>query len=180
MIFISDLPWASMLSETFRTRIEEFLPVWLESLIPYYKEGKKQGVDYLSLANIDPISPAEKRYISDDGIAYYLSKQGGIKHLAFDVEKGYRKCNWLECFQQFCPEYDRTSSYAIMDLMYYNPNFSRCFNHLPEHRELADRCNAYFQNLTGDNAGGFSLSSTSMIYFTDMGRNYIKNYCKRY
>ena len=43
-ITIRDLPVAERLSPRFMDALEVFLPKWLDSLLPYYKEAKKQNV----------------------------------------------------------------------------------------------------------------------------------------
>lgn len=41
-ITIRDLPVAERLSPKFMDALEVFLPKWLDSLLPYYKEAKEQ------------------------------------------------------------------------------------------------------------------------------------------
>ena len=40
------------LTPIFREAIEEFIPEWLESLLPYYQETKQNGDDILELSNV--------------------------------------------------------------------------------------------------------------------------------
>ena len=68
---------AEKLSPNFRKTFEEFIPLWLESLLPHYEEAKKTGVDYLYLANILPVSAPCTLY-EKNGIGYHLCFDGHI------------------------------------------------------------------------------------------------------
>lgn len=170
---VKDLEWAKKLTDSFRNDLEEFLPEWIESLIPYYQEGKERGVDMFCISNFKPTGYGSELLFEHNGIAYYQT-ESLVKGLGFNVAGGYRKCNWWECFCERHPEHDTISL----------ENFR--FYHIPMHRlhnnsngELAERVNRYFQSLTGDDKeAGLSLSSTSMIYFNERGKWYINKYCK--
>jgi hypothetical protein len=179
MTFITDLDWAQKLTPEFRDNLEIFLPKWLDSLVPYYKEGKEQSIDVLRLSNFLPNGcDTEETMYENNGIAYYLHLGSwGLKTLGFDTTKGYRKCNWLECYIEEHPDYDTCYSENRQNFMYYNFPMSRMFNQRPKEKDLAERCDAYFKNITGDPGVGFSLSYTSMIYYNNRGKNYIDYYC---
>jgi len=175
MLFIKDLEWANHLTERFRDKLEQFLPLWLDSTLVYYKVGKEQGADYFNMSNVITCPPCE--FFNVDGIEYYKQKTGyGLMEVGFNgKDRLYHKCNWLECFCDFWPEFDTASSDKFIHSWHYWNPMTRYFNRKPEYRELADRCNAYFQEKTGDKDSGFSLSRTSMIYYNDRGRRYVES-----
>lgn len=181
MIFIKDLKWASHVSERFRDALEDFLPKWIESLLPYYQEGKEQGVDLFKIVNCLPNGRANEEIVYEhNGIAYYQHHwpSSSITTLGFDSQKGYRKCNWLECFCEFIPGgYDTASRENLDNYLWYNTSFYRCYNRKPEYCDVAKRCDDYFRQLTGDPTVGLSLSGTSMIYYNDSAKLYIDRYC---
>ena len=173
MEFIKDLPWASNLSERFRDAFEKFLPQWIESLLPYYQEGKELGVDLFSLQNtmdLGILSSSTDEY-EKNGICYKLTKNQIIQ-LSFNGDKEYRKCNWLECFCDLTPDYDTTSMENIINYKYYNQAIARYFNIYPDYAELANRCDSYFKQITGDKTAGFSLGNTSFIHYNEKGLKY--------
>ena len=150
---------ADKLSPNFRKTFEEFIPLWLESLLPHYEEAKKTGVDYLYLANILPVSAPCTLY-EKNGIGYHLSVNHGLKELAFNSKHHYVKCNWNECFEMMYPDVDNVS-----DFCYYHSYMSRLWNKKPEMNEWAERINQCFQDITGDRDVIFSLGSESAIIF---------------
>lgn len=176
MTFIADLPWASKMTPEFTNSLEAFLPEWLESLVPYYKEGKNRGVDIFYLGSFMTYGQNENEiFYESNGVLYYEHHSRYINMLGFDgrLKENYRKCNWFECYCEKHSDYSSSSLENIRNSSHYSSPMHRCFNHRPEEKELAERCNSYFQQITGDRTAGFSLSSTSMIYFTDRGKWYI-------
>ena len=177
MDFIKDLPWASSLSERFSDAFEKFLPKWIESLLPYYQEGKELGVDLFSLQNIMNLRTHHSNtYVYEkNGICYNLTKNQ-INKLSFNGDNEYRKCNWLECFCDFLPNYDTASLENINNSLYYSRYITRCHNIHPENAELANRCNSYFRQVTGDDSVVFSLGRTSFICYNEEGNKYVQKY----
>lgn len=53
----------------------------------------------------------------------------------------------------------------------------RMFNRKPPYDDLNNKIDAHFKRLTGDDNVGFSLSSTSMLYFNPRAKMYINNRC---
>lgn len=177
MEFIKDLQWASHLSERFRDEFEKFLPKWLESLVPYYQEAKKREVDLLCLQNIMYIGkPCDGTILFESNGIGYTQLNTGVKRLGFDGNKNYRKCNWLECYCEFSPDYNTASLENIVNSLYFRKYMTRHSNIHPENAELANRCNSYFQQITGDNNACLSLSGTSFISFNEKGLKYITNF----
>lgn len=61
--------------------------------------------------------------------------------------------------------------------MYFNHYLWRMFNRKPPYDDLNNKIDAYFKRLTGDDTVGFSLSSTSMLYFNPGSKMFINSYC---
>lgn len=169
------------LTPIFREAIEEFIPEWLESLLPYYQETKQNGDDILELSNV--IS-SEGEHYEKNGI-YYCRHQNseGLSILAFDSLKGYRKVNWRECLIEKHPDFDRDPDAPMgkfceltKNSLYFDHYVWRLFNRKPPYDDLKNKVDSYFKQLTGDNSVGFSLSSTSMLYFNEKAKWYIDQY----
>ena len=60
----------------------------------------------------------------------------------------------------------------------YHSSFSSIYNTKPGDDELYNRCDEYFQKLTGDNTVGFSLGNNSFIYYNEDGLKHIEYYHK--
>ena len=169
------------LTPIFRNAIEEFIPGWLESLLPYYQEAKHSGDDILELSNV--IS-SEGEHYEKNGIYYcrHLNDEG-LSMLAFDSLKGYRKVNWRECLIEKHPDFDRDPDASMgifceltKNSLYFDHYVWRLFNRKPPYDDLKNKVDSYFKQLTGDNGVGFSLSSTSMLYFNEKAKWYIDQY----
>lgn len=166
------------LTPIFREAIEEFIPEWLESLLPYYQEAKQNSDDILELSNV--IS-SEGVHYEKNGIFYCRHKnEKGLSMLAFDSLKGYRKVNWRECLIEKHPDFDMEPDAArgkfcelTKNALYFDNYVWRLFNRKPPYDELYNKVDAYFKQLTGDSGVGFSLSSISMIYFNPQAQKFI-------
>lgn len=180
MTFIKDLPWASKLSVRFRDALEEFLPEWIESLLPYYREGKERGVDMFWLCNYIPTNtPTEETLYEHHGISYYQHHwpSSPVRILGFNSKSSYRPCNWMECLiKEKLPDYNTASREDMDNHWHYNYSMNRLYNTKPEYSQVAERCNQYFHEITGDTTAGFSLSRGSGIYYNDKARWYINEY----
>lgn len=177
MIFITDQEWAQKLTPEFRDNLEDFLPRWLKSLIPYYQEGKEKGVDIFHLTNFGPNGcEQEGDMYEHNGIAYYYHKYPDQpSELGFNSKVGYRPCNWLGCF---CQEYgyDTASSENHHNSLYYHYYMCRMYNTKPEYSIVADRADAYFKEITGDPGVCFSLSSSSLILYDEDLKGFVKHH----
>lgn len=183
MVFISDLDWANKMTPQFRDRLEAFLPKWIEDkCVPFYREGKEKGVDYFYFGNFihHPSGGVPADVYVKDGYTYYWCHEDpdNAKSLALCSNQGlkeYRNINWKGCFCEEYPDFDTASIENMTNNLYYNVPMSRFFNkEKGKNSVLADRCNEYFQELIGgDPDAGFSLSSTSMIWFTELGKRTI-------
>ena len=170
--FIKDLELANRLTPDFADAFEEFVPVWLQHLIPFYQEAKSKGDDILELVNYKPMG-AECELYESNGIGYYRHKSSGLSMLGFNSDYKYQRVNWYECFRNFRPDVDEDETKRICNFSIYNAYFSRIFNTKPPYNELAKRVDAYFKTITGDSEVGFSLGRTSYIYFNKKGKDYI-------
>ncbi len=169
---------AEQLSPAFREKFEEFMPLWVRSIVPYYKEAIEQKVDLLQLSNYLPVPGAPFELYEKDGIGYYLlTDSRGMRTLAFNCNHHYIKCNWRECFLESYPEYDSYSHRSIEDWIAYYRYMGRIHNTEEEYCCIAQWADNYFKELTGDNNVVFSLSDTTMLYFSPIGRAHIEHWC---
>lgn len=172
------------LTPTFRDAMEKFIPGWLETLLPYYQEAKQNGDDILELANYKPMGAVCNLY-TKNGISYYHFTTGnGLKILAFNSDDGYRRVNWRECLIEQYPDFDidpdaKMGKFCELtkNALYFDSYAWRVFNRKPPYDDLNNKIDAYFKQLTGDDKVGFSLSSTSMLYFNPRAKMYINNNC---
>ena len=150
--FIKDLPEVSLMTPWFADAFEEFFPVWLQSIVPYYREARAQECDMLWLANIKPMGAPCELY-EKDGIGYYKHKSSSITELGLNADHHYIKCNWVEYFQVLHPDY----------------------NFADHHNYCNDRAD-YFKAITGDPEATFTLSYTSGVCFTKNALAYVEYY----
>ena len=179
MDFIKDIKTIGTLSPDFITAFEEFMPRWLDSLVPYYKEGKAKNVEMVSFHNICLFS------LSDDdveyeknGIGYYLFQTMGLGNtLAFNSSFKYHRINWFECFRNDYPEFDNQEAIkSAHNYLAYSPYMSRLSNTKPPYDLVAKRVEQYFKKTTGDSEVGFSLGFTSFIYYSEEAKKYINRH----
>lgn len=176
--FIKDLKYADGLTPDFADAFEEFIPVWLNHLVPFYQEAKKNGDDMLELVNYKPMG-AECELYENNGIGYYRHKSCGLSLLGFNSDYKYQPVNWYECFRAFKPEVEEDQTKRISNFTYYNFYVSQIHNAKPPYNELAKRIDSHFKTITEDSTVGFSFGYTSFIYFNDKAKAYIK-YCHKF
>ena len=175
--FIKDLPEASKMTPWFADALEGFLPAWLESLVPYYKEGKEKGCDLFLFENFVSMGPCEQ--YEKEGVGYYLqTSKTGIKKLCFNCSFRYVKCNWYECFQEAHPEFDQTEFSHPSNLLVMYSYLKRTYNVKPSCDVVARRCEDYFKVITEDPDVIFSFGYTSMICFSSDAKEYVDHHNK--
>lgn len=167
---LDELKGADRLSPDFKQAFEEFIPRWIESLIPHCDEARRQGADYLRLCNYKPTGASCTLY-EKDGIGYYLSEHRGIKELAFNSDHRYIRCNWCECFNEMYPDVDNVHDFGA-----YNHYLTHLFHKDPDVKEWEDRINECFQNITGYADAELSIGSESMVFFNDKARRYTEEH----
>lgn len=170
--FIRDLELADRLTPDFVDAFEEFVPIWIKHLFPFYQEAKSKGDDILGLENFKPMG-AECELYEKDEVGYYRYKSCGLSILGFNSDYKYQLVNWYECFKSYRPDVEDEQTKRICNFGIYNAYFSRIFNMKPPFNELANRVNAYFKTITGDSTVGFSLGYTSYIFYNKNGADYI-------
>ena len=175
--FIKDLKYADGLTPDFADAFEEFIPIWLNHLVPFYQEAKNCGDDMLELVNYKPMG-AECELYEKDGVGYYRHKSCGLSLLGFNSDYKYQPVNWYECFQLFKPQVEADQTKRISNFTYYNSYVSRIHNTKPPYDELAKRIDTYFKDITGDLIVGFSFGNKSFIYFNDKAKAHIDYYHK--
>lgn len=157
--------------------LENFLPKWLDSLLPYYREGKEKNVDVVAFANVVQLGNSiDYTFYSSNGVDYCYNenKAWGVKILEFDGRVKSTITNWRELFLMKFPHYNDYRNRSVYDFAY----FMRIANKKPENNIIADRCEQYFRQLTGDPNVQFSLSDTSAIIFKDKAKVYVENVYK--
>ena len=171
------------LTPVFRNAVETFIPHWLNSLLPYYQEAIERNVDIMDMANV---IGTEGEHYESNGIHYYYFVNGyGLKELSLDgSNNNYTRTGFRECIIQMFPDLDVSPdpdmgkfSELFKNSMYFNHYLWRMFNRKPPYDDLNNKIDAYFKQLTGDGNVGFSLSSTSMLYFNPRAKMYIDNNC---
>lgn len=172
-IMISDLEFANKLTPNFVDNIEQFLPMWLDSLIPYYKEAKLIEADNFKLVNHKPCGASCKLY-EKDGVGYYLSEMPWNKELSFNADFKYMNCSWYECFREFYPKLKENFWESCHNFMGYNLYFSKIWNLEEKYSCVAQRVDNYFKNITNDPNVNFVLSGTSTICLTEKGLKYAR------
>ena len=173
MIFIKDLPEVSRMTPWFADAFEDFFPIWLQSIVPYYKEARAQGCDILWLSNFKPMGATAELY-EKDGIGYYLGQGGSFKYLGPNADYRYTKCDWKEFFEEMHPDYDpRTFENSSNYTACHNYLF-RYFNRKPPYDVVTKRCSEYLQEITGDPKVLLSISSRSAICFDEKVLDWIE------
>lgn len=171
------------LTPVFRNAVETFIPQWLNSLLPYYKEAIARNVDIMDMANV---IGCNGQHYESGGVYYYYCVNGyGLKVLSLDGSNNhYTRTGFRECIIEMFPDLDVSPdpdmgiiSELIKNSMYFNYYQWRLFNRKPPYDDLNKKIDAYFKQLTGDDNVGFSLSSTSMLYFNSGGKMFINSYC---
>ena len=163
---LNGLKGADRLSPEFKQAFESFIPRWIESLIPYCEEARRQGVDFLCLSNYKPMGAPCELY-EKDGTGYYMTEYRGVKQLAFNSDYRHIKCNWCECFNEMYPGIDNVHDFGA-----YNYYLTHLFHNRPEVKEWEDRINECFQKMTGCTDAELSIGNTSMVFFNDKARRY--------
>lgn len=170
------------LTPVFRNAVETFIPQWLNSLLPYYREAIARNVDIMEMANV--IGTGGEHYESNGIHYYYFVNGSGLKELSLDGSNNhYTRTRFRECIIEMFPDLDVSQnpkmgkfSELINNSMYFDHYLWRAFNRKPPYDDLNKKIDAYFKQLAGDENVGFSLSSTSMLYFNERAKLYINNY----
>jgi len=178
MEFIRNVKTIGTLTPDFVDAFEDFMPRWIESLVPFYEEGKYQNVEMVGLQNIAFFKePTDNSVYEKDGIGYYLTEIVGLgKILEFNSNYKYQKINWLECFRQEYPELDNDGTKRITNFTVYSSYMSRLSNMKAPYDIVAQRADQYFRQITKDPSVGLSLGNTSFIYYSNKAKKYIDSH----
>lgn len=174
---ISDLEFTQNLTPEFRDQLEQFLPQWLDSLVPYYREAKAIGADLFKLQDNKPCGGNYELY-EKGNIGYYLSDYPWLRCLSFNSDFKYINCYWYECFREFYPRIEIDRNERINNFCIYNPYMHRPLNMNEKYDCLAKRVDEYFKTITNDPDVTFMLSGTSAICLTSRGVWWIKGHCR--
>ncbi len=177
MIKLQFLKNNKLLAPDYIDALEDFLPLWLESLVPHYQEAKRQNVELLALTNYLCLGTHPTLY-ENNGIGYHLmeNKALGGMELAFDSAYKYQKVNWSECFENEYPELFKDPTQRVINFGGTSSYMSRLSNTKEPYDIIAKQVDDYFKKITGDPGVGFSFGYNSYIYFTDNAKNYIARY----
>lgn len=170
------------LTPVFRNAVETFIPQWLNSQLPYYKEAIARNVDIMEMANV--IGCNGQHYVSD-GVYYYYSVNGsGLKVLSLDGSNNhYTRTGFRECIIEMFPNLDVSPnpemgkfSEFFNNSLYFDHYLWRAFNRKDPYDDMMNRMNDYFRKLTGDDTVGISLSDRPMLYFNPRAKTHINYY----
>lgn len=167
---LEGLPGADKLTPEFRKAFEEFIPRWFESLKPYIDEAISQKADYLKLTNYIPMGAPCQLY-EKNGIGYYVNDGHRYKMLAFNGQKNHVCCNYHDYFEKLYPGVN----HVISDFGIYNIYLTRLFNVGNKYNAWQDRLNEFFQQVYPIEGIGISVSFTSIIYFNDRVKGFVRH-----
>ena len=167
------------LTPVFRNTVEKFIQEWLDTILPHYYLAKEKNVDILELSNVICYSGEQFEH---NGFRYiYYVDGSGMSYLTLDGSDGhYTRIGFRECIVKMFPDLDVSPdpdmgkfSEIFKNSLYFDHYLWRLFNRKAPYDDLNNKVDMYFKQLTGDNNVGFSLSSTSMIYFNPQAQKYI-------
>lgn len=170
------------LTPVFRSTVEKFIPEWLDTILPHYYLAKEKNVDIFELSNVIGFGG---EHFERNGFRYHYFVNGsGVSFLALDGSDGhYTRIGFRECLVKMYPELDVAPepdmgkfSELFNNSLYFDHYLWRLFNRKAPYDDLRNKVDEYFKRLTGDNNVGFSLSSTSMIFFNSKAQRYIDQY----
>lgn len=170
------------LTPVFRNAVEDFIPKWLNTIIQHYDLAKEKQVDILELANEICYNGEQ---FERNGFHYnYYVNGSGMSVLSLDGSNGhYTRIGFRECLIKMYPELDVAPesdmgkfSELFNNSLYFDHYLWRLFNRKAPYDDLRNKVDEYFKRLTRDNNVGFSLSSTSMIYFNPKAQMYIDHH----
>lgn len=178
-IIIRDLKDMEKVSKEWIDAFEEYIPKWVESLVPHYEVAKEYNVDVLELSNTMYLGDTPPEIIKN-GIHYYLHEKSVLgRTLSFNGNSGYYPVNWKEGFEKDYKELENRSDIErINDWMYYSNHLCRYNNRKEPYDELAKRIEAYFRELVGNETVLFDLGSTSYILLDPSKKWHINHYKK--
>lgn len=178
MDFIRDLKGMDKVSPEWVDTFEDFIPKWLESLVPHYELAKKGDADVLQLGNAMYFGEKPQE-ITENNVHYYLADTALLgKMLSFNGDIEHYPCSWREGFEKVYPgpKNDTYGSQRIADFMYYDSYVCRYWNRKKPYDELAKRIEKHFQELIDNDTVLFDFSTTSYILLNPSKKWYIDHY----
>lgn len=147
----------------FATAFTNFMPQWLESLVPYYEAARRNGIELVGLNRVLDSSKDPAAKLMDNNIMYHVSGiPGYCTSMAVSADfEGEVPGNWRCEFRKVFNEPENINN--IWNFCAYNHYTSRISNTKAPYDVLANDVRDYFILITGDPDVVFSFSHSSYI-----------------
>lgn len=165
MLLIRDLKNMDKVDPVWINTFEEYIPKWLESLIPHYEVAKQYNADVLSLVNLFFMGDSEPDDMIINGIHYHIGDYPLLgRELAFNSAGGYYPCNWEDGFSKIYSEPVDKYGIPMTSIWLYTRDYLwRYLNRMTPYNELSKRIERLFQQMIGNDNVAFDFGSTSYI-----------------
>lgn len=172
-MLIRDLKGFENVSDEWKDAFEDYIPKWLESLIPHYEVGKEYGVDVVELRNVMYFGEKPED-IERNGVHYYLSDSLALgRTLAFNGNIGF-PCSWEDHLEYTLTD-DTWGIKKLNDWRLTHYYLWRWLNRKEPYNEPSKRIEKLFQQMTGDDSILFDFGCTSYILFDHKRKKYLDN-----
>lgn len=164
MQLIKDLYGMENVSAKWIEAFENYIPLWLETLIPHYKVAKVLGADILCLVNNMYMGKMPEDIVVN-GVHYYFTDTPLFgKTLSFNSNHSYYPCNWEDGFKKIYHE-DLNESSQFSDWLYSHNHTWRFLNRKDPYNVCPQRIEKLFIDMVDDDSILFDFGSTSYIIF---------------
>ena len=164
MQLIKDLYGMENVSAKWIEAFENYIPQWLETLIPHYKVAKELDADILCLVNNMYMGKTPEDIVVN-GVHYYFTDTLLFgKTLSFNSNHAYYPFNWEDGFKKVYPE-DMNDSTRFSDWMHTHHHLWRFLNRKQPYNEFSKRVETLFRQMVGDDSILFDFGCTSYIIF---------------
>ena len=157
----------------FASAFTNFMPKWLESLVPFYEAAKRNDIELFRLNRVMDLRKDPSALITYNGIIYHVSKIPGY-FTSMAVSSDYEDetpGNWRNEFKKVFDEPENINN--IWNFCAYNSYTSRISNTKAPYDVVANDARDYFRQLTGDPDVVFSFSYSSFICFSKRAEEYV-------
>ncbi len=173
---IRDLSGIDRVRKEWIDTFEEYIPKWLESLVPHYEVAKEHGADVLALSNVMYIGEHPEELVVDD-VHYYLGEYPALgKELSFNGNHGHYPANWKDGFDKVYVEPKSPYGAPSLDSLYVGQYLTRYLNRKAPNDVLRLRIQKRFRELVGDDKLLFDFGYTSYILLNPEKQWYINSY----
>ncbi len=157
----------------FASAFTNFMPKWLESLVPFYEAAKRNGFELVGLNRVLDFSKDPATLLTDNGIVYHVCKiPGYCSSMAVSADfEGEAPGNWRYEFRKVFDEPENINN--IWNFCAYNSYTSRLSNTKTPYDVLANDVRDYFRQITGDSNVVFSFSNSSFICLSKRAEGFV-------